>query len=32
MIGQIAEWRTIAGKYGMSRREQESMSAAFFGK
>jgi len=31
MIRQIAQWRTIAVKHGMSRREQESMSPAFFG-
>lgn len=32
MIGQVAQWHTIAGKHGMSRREQENMSGAFFGK
>ena len=31
MIRQVAQWRTIAGKHGMSRREQENMSPAFFG-
>jgi serine/threonine-protein kinase HipA len=30
MIGQVAQWRSIAGKHGMSRREQENMSPAFF--